>query len=94
MIRSFLPVGQGAFYRELFSLEDGIHTIIYDCGSSTAQSIVEQQIKDEFKIGEVIDAVFISHLHEDHMNGCRSCYSIAKLKTCFFHSLLLKIRFI
>lgn len=54
MLRSFLPVGQGAFYREVFNLKDGRHTIIYDCGSLTAKSIVEQQIKDEFEEGEVI----------------------------------------
>lgn len=30
MVRSFLPVGQGAFYTEQF--DDGT-TVIYDCGS-------------------------------------------------------------
>ncbi len=66
MLRSFLPIGQGAFYREVFCLKDGRHTIIYDCGSSTDKTIVEGQIKNEFSQGEVIDAVFISHLDDDH----------------------------
>lgn len=84
MLRSFLPVGQGAFYREVFNLKDGRHTIIYDCGSLTAKSIVEQQIKDEFEEGEVIDAVFISHLDEDHINGLPFLIKYCKVYNLFF----------
>ena len=39
MIRSFLPVGQGAFYTEQF---DCGMNIVYDCGSSTGKSAVEE----------------------------------------------------
>ena len=67
MLRSFLPVGQGAFYRETFNLKEGMHTIVYDCGSLTDLSIVERQIKHEFKRGETVDAVFISHFDTDHV---------------------------
>lgn len=84
MLRSFLPVGQGAFYRETFNLKDGRHTIIYDCGSLTDQSIVKQQIRDEFKSGEVIDAVFISHLDEDHINGLPVLLQHCQVKNLFF----------
>ena len=37
MIRSFLPVGQGAFYCEQFmwNFETERINIVYDCGSST-----------------------------------------------------------
>lgn len=35
MIRSFLPVGQGAFYRETFKINGDKINIIYDCGSAT-----------------------------------------------------------
>ena len=66
MIRSFLPVGQGAFYTEQF---DCGMNIVYDCGSSTGKSAVEKQIADTFEPREKIQAVFISHLHEDHING-------------------------
>lgn len=84
MLRSFLPVGQGTFCREVFNLKDGRHTIIYDCGSSTDQSIVKQQIRDEFKSGEVIDAVFISHLDEDHINGLPVLLQHCQVKNLFF----------
>ena len=66
MIRSFLSVGQGAFYTEQF---DCGMNIVYDCGSSTGKSAVEKQIADTFEPREKIQAVFISHLHEDHING-------------------------
>ena len=35
MIRSFLPVGQGAFYTERFNNVDGPINVVYDCGSYT-----------------------------------------------------------
>lgn len=84
MLRSFLPVGQGAFYRETFNLKDRRHTIIYDCGSLSDQSIVERQIKHEFARGEIIDAVFISHLDEDHINGLPFLINYCKVCNLFF----------
>ena len=66
MIRSFLPVGQGAFYTEQFDC--GVN-VVYDCGSSTSRSAIGKQIACTFEPGEKIQAVFISHLHEDHING-------------------------
>ena len=66
MIRSFLPVGQGAFYTEQFDC--GVN-VVYDCGSSTSRSAIEKQIACTFEPREKIQAVFISHLHEDHING-------------------------
>lgn len=41
MLRSFLPVGQGAFYFERFEYDKDRINIIYDCGSLTDVSIVE-----------------------------------------------------
>ena len=51
MIRSFLPVGQGAFYCEQFGgfAETERVNIIYDCGSSTNVKLVEEQIKNNFQ---------------------------------------------
>lgn len=66
MIRSFLPVGQGAFYVEQFKC--GVN-IVYDCGSSTGVKYVNDMIKTTFSEGERISIVFISHLHSDHING-------------------------
>lgn len=66
MIRSFLPVGQGAFYVEQF---DNGTNVVYDCGSSTSRFTIEKQIEFTFDPQEEIQAVFISYLHEDHING-------------------------
>ena len=67
MIRTFHPVGQGAFYTEEFEN----FSIVYDCGSSTGNNtlIIEKAVRSTFSEDQVLDAVFISHLHMDHVNG-------------------------
>lgn len=71
MIRSFLPVGQGAFYCERFRdlLEDKSINMVYDCGSSNGKVVIEREIAKSFRKGETIHALFISHFHDDHING-------------------------
>ncbi len=65
MTRTFHPIGQGAFYTEVF--ESGF-VAIYDCGGSN-KKIIEDEIKATFDEKQKIDVVFISHLHNDHING-------------------------
>lgn len=84
MIRSFLPVGQGAFYTEQFACSFGHANIIYDCGSLTDVRIVEKEISHHFQQGEYIDAVFISHFDEDHMNGLPYLLKHCRVKKLFF----------
>lgn len=86
MIRSFLPVGQGAFYCEQFmwNFETERINIVYDCGSSTNVKLVEEQIKNNFEKDEIIHAVFISHLDEDHINGIPFLLKYCKVKKIFF----------
>lgn len=86
MIRSFLPVGQGAFYCEQFGgfAETERVNIIYDCGSSTNVKLVEEQIKNNFQKNEIIHAVFISHLDNDHINGIPFLLKYCKVKKIFF----------
>lgn len=69
-LRSLRPVGQGAFYTEVFMKDDGTSfSVVYDCGTETDSSILEAQI-DEFKKGIThIDLLFISHFHRDHISG-------------------------
>lgn len=86
MIRSFLPVGQGAFYCEQF---ERVHSkerinVIYDCGSLTDVRLVEQQIKRTFQQNETIHALFISHLDEDHINGIPFLLKYCRVKKIFF----------
>lgn len=70
MLRSFLPVGQGAFYLEQFKLynEERIN-VVYDCGSLTSKQILKKEIKSNLYENETILFVFISHLDVDHVNG-------------------------
>lgn len=86
MIRSFLPVGQGAFYCEQFmdDLKREWVNVVYDCGSSTNVKLVEEQIKNNFEKDEIIHAVFISHLDEDHINGIPFLLKYCNVNKIFF----------
>lgn len=71
VVRSIYPVGQGCFCAERFYGESSLlMTFVYDCGSYTLSSTeLEKLIDSEFHRGSVIDAIFISHFHYDHING-------------------------
>lgn len=101
MKRKFLPVGQGAFYCEKFCFAElGTKlNVIYDCGSSTDLKIVQRKIQENFKKGEPIEALIISHLDEDHINGIPYLLKYCRVKKIYFplissqNSALLKIGF-
>ena len=63
--RIFHPVGQGGFYTESF---DNKRMVVYDCGGSDN---VKESIDSLFdrESSPQIEAIFISHLHDDHING-------------------------
>ena len=85
VIRSFLPVGQGAFYKETF-YSDGLDkpiSIVYDCGSSTGLDYIEKNIKNNFDKKDDIKAVFISHFDEDHINGLEWLLRYCNVKYLF-----------
>lgn len=84
MTRSFLPVGQGAFYAERFELDSDRVNVIYDCGSSTGIHIVEQAIRNHFYQGEEVNGVFISHFDADHTNGLPYLLKYCHVKNLFF----------
>lgn len=84
ILRQFHPVGQGAFYTEHIICNHEKLNVIYDCGSSTSKAIVEKQIRLSFKKGETIHALFISHLHEDHINGIPFLIEYCQVKNIFF----------
>jgi len=78
VIREFYPVEHGAFYSEkLFD----IFRIIYDCGSSSNLSYLTTCINKYVKKDEEIDALFISHLHKDHISGLPELLKRAKVKS-------------
>lgn len=90
MNRNFIPVGQGAFYLERF--EDGKEKInvIYDCGSEKNEDRVNEMIDRYFEEGEKIDALVISHLHEDHINGIPHLLKHCKVEKIYFPLILSK----
>ena len=70
MIRTFHPVGHGAFYTERFCGKSckQLFCAVYDCGGKSTKT-VNACIENAFDKGDQIDLLFISHLHNDHING-------------------------
>lgn len=70
IIRTFHPVGQGAFYSERLFHDGKEFTIVYDCGSSTlGEKKMKTKVKSSFPKGHTIDILFLSHFHGDHISG-------------------------
>lgn len=75
LTRTFHSVGQGAFYTERFGEDDGkkVFNVVYDCGTSGKRASLNKEIatafSEEGRIDKNIDLMFISHFHEDHVNG-------------------------
>lgn len=78
--RIIYPVGQGGMHYEHFSDGTNEFCILYDCGGST-KSIIEKRIDHLLHsvTGSHINAVFISHFHNDHINGLQYLLSKAKV---------------
>lgn len=69
--RIFHPVGQGAFYTERHEQNGSSFTVVYDCGSGTSFDLLKKYIDKELCEDSVIDILFISHFHNDHINGLK-----------------------
>lgn len=76
LTRVIHPVGQGGFYTETLKNNNGHEfNVVYDCGGNNKASM-ENYLKrfiydDAHRTRKSIDAVFISHLHADHINGLK-----------------------
>lgn len=87
--RIFHPVGQGAFYTESFEdKQDSKYQprmVVYDCGSEQDKKLNAylESYFPEKSSQQVIDAVFISHLHNDHINGLPNLLKLTKVKKIF-----------
>lgn len=77
--RTFHPIGQGAFYTEILAVGKKIFTVVYDCGANNSNNppkTLVSEVKNSFpedqydNDGKVkIDILFLSHYHNDHING-------------------------
>ena len=80
------PIGQGAFYTETISDDKGkaFFNVVYDCGSETGKPKVIESYLDKYyqnsKPKRKIDLVFISHLHNDHINGLNKLFDLTDVK--------------
>lgn len=91
LVRTFHPVGHGAFYTERFydEAEQNVANYVFDCGCYEAakngmsardyEKRIKKAIDTEFKRDEKIDALFISHFHQDHINGVEYLMSYCKI---------------
>lgn len=72
VIRTFHPVGQGAFYSERFyegSTPEAKHNIVFDCGTAWGHvGKMKKVVSQAFNQNDVIDYLFISHLDYDHVS--------------------------
>lgn len=71
--RTFHPVGQGAFFTEQFyddAMENVLYNVVYDCGSLSRniRTQFELEIRNCFHDIKKIDALFLSHFDNDHVN--------------------------
>lgn len=76
LTRTIHPVGQGGFYTESFKDNDGNdYMVAYDCGGNNKrfmEDYLKKFIHETPKRKKMkIDAIFISHLHADHINGLK-----------------------
>lgn len=80
MIRTFHSVGQGAFYTEEFDS----FRFVYDCGTDTdGKKRIEKYLNGHFRENDIINALFISHFHRDHINGLDYLLSNFKVEKVF-----------
>ncbi len=80
--RTFHPVGQGAFYSEIHKFGKELFTFVYDCGS-TNQKYVKNAINNTFDEGYIIDLLFLSHFHSDHISGVDHLRKRCKIKNVY-----------
>lgn len=82
--RIFHSVGQGGFYTETFDDSKNKSMIVFDCGGNSSKSM--RDYLDSFISNNptvTIEAVFISHLHDDHINGLQHLIDRANVKKIF-----------
>lgn len=65
VVRTFHPIGQGAFYSERYYDDDkpgARHNIVFDCGVIAGVVKARKVVSQSFTGNDVIDYLFLSHL--------------------------------
>lgn len=88
------PIGQGAFYTEKLSNGSDEINVVYDCGGfNRDQTKMKEYLKsylgrlDPKSRKKEIEAVFISHFHDDHINGLQYLLENSRVKYLFLPQL-------
>ena len=64
------PVGQGGFFCGTLSSNDKNFRWVYDCGANNALTTqLKREIDDKIPRDCIVDALYFSHLHSDHISG-------------------------
>lgn len=80
MIRTFHPIGQGAFVTEQF--EQG-SCIVYDCGTTTSKWLIRDLVERTFAQDERVDGVFISSVDFEHASGLEALLQRCQVRRVF-----------
>mgnify|MGYP000852161522 FL=1 len=82
VVRTFHPVGQGAFSVEKIDLCEREAVIVYNCGSTSLDKCkLDRLIKSTFSEGMQIDILFISDFHVEHINGLETLKNHCQINT-------------
>lgn len=76
------PVGQGIFSSGSIYSEGGHFEYVYDCGSNSLEPL-KASIRHLRPYWKKIDALFISHLDSDHVNGIEHLLAEYQVKNVF-----------
>ncbi len=92
LTRIIHPVGQGGFYTETLKSDSDEINVIFDCGGNNKTSM-EYYLENYYpKKTKTIDAVFISHLHADHINGLQYLLNNCSVRYLFLPQLTIDER--
>ena len=84
IIRTFHSIGQGGFYTETFDDLPNKPMVVFDCGGKSSK-FMKDYINSflQTRPKATIEAIFISHLHDDHINGLQHLLHRANVKKIF-----------
>lgn len=77
------PVGQGFFHTGVISLGEKELHYAYDCGSEHTQPLLHciESYVSNLKDSQPLEVLFLSHLHQDHVNGLDTLLGEVKVRT-------------